>query len=173
LGAILNQALGGNQKKSEGGGRSTTQSNTPSQNTGLAAIHLDRTISNAFSLQIEFTSWRKEGSFELVTYQGSTRKAGYRMYYRGGKPNALEMVRSSRYGTNAIQTYNQSLNLEDKRTHVLLWTRDRFGNMKVSVDGNELMAVTDQSFRDPFNGLSLINHGGDYIISKVAIKGAN
>jgi len=35
------------------------------------------------------------------------------------------------------------------------------------------MTARDQSFGDPFSGLSLINHGGDYIISKVAIKGTN
>jgi hypothetical protein len=54
---------------------------------------------------------------------------------------------------------------------VLVWTRDRVGNMSVSVDGKKLLSVVDQSFKDAFNGLSLINNKGDYIISKVAIKG--
>ncbi len=167
LGAILNQALGGSQQKSS----STTTSTT--KTTSQAAIHLDRTIPNAFSTQIEFTSWRNEGSFEIVTFQGSERKSGYRLFYRAGQPNGLELMRSSRYGTKAIQTYAQALNLEDKRTHILLWTRDRAGDMTVSIDGKQLMTVRDQSFNDPFNGLSLINNNGDYIISKVAIKGTN
>jgi len=96
---------------------------------------------------------------------------GYRLFYRTGSSAGLEIVRTSRIGSNTIQNYRQSLDLEDKRTHILLWNRDRVGNMTVSMDGKQLMAVTDQSFRDPFSGLSLINHGGDYIISKVALKG--
>jgi hypothetical protein len=167
LGAILNQALGGNQKNGNSGSSTSTTTTTSSK----AAIHLDRTISNAFSTQIEFTSWRKEGSFEIATYQGSERKSGYRLFYRAGQARSLELVRASRYGTNAIKTYDQALNLEDKRTHVLVWTRDRVGNMSVSVDGKKLLSVVDQSFKDAFNGLSLINNKGDYIISKVAIKG--
>lgn len=169
LGAILNQALGGNQKKSTT--RSTSSSTAP------AAIHLDQTISNAFSTQIEFTSWNDKGSFEIAVYQNTRqskeRKMGYRLFYRAGQSTALELVRVSRYGTNAIQTYTQSLKLEDKRTHVLVWNRDRVGNMSVAIDGKKLMSVRDQSFNDPFNGLSLINNGGDYIISKVAIKGTH
>jgi hypothetical protein len=168
LGAILNQALGGSQKKSSSGSSKSTTATSSSQ----AAIHLDKTISNAFSAQIEFTSWRKEGSFEIATYQGSERKSGYRLFYHAGQTRSLEMVRTSRSGSNAIKTYDQALNLEDKRTHVLVWTRDRVGNMSVSIDGDKLLSVVDQSFRDSFNGLSLINNKGDYIISKVAIKGA-
>jgi hypothetical protein len=166
LGAILNQALGGNQKNSSSGSATSTTASSK------AAIHLDRTISNAFSTQVEFTSWRKEGSFEIAKYQGSERKSGYRLFYHAGQARSLELVRASRYGTSAIKTYDQALNLEDKRTHILVWIRDRVGNMSVSVDGNKLLSVADQSFRDSFNGLSLINNKGDYIISKVAIKGA-
>ncbi|MBT3991625.1 MAG: hypothetical protein HON14_11800 [Rhodospirillaceae bacterium] len=166
LGAILNQALGGNQQKSNGGG-------STAKTTSQAAIHLDRAITNAFRAQIEFTSWRKEGSFEITTYQGAERKAGYRLFYRAGQATSLELVRTSRYGTNAIQKYTQALNLEDKKTHVLVWSRDRVGNMAIAIDGKKLMTARDQSFGDPFSGLSLINHGGDYIISKVAIKGTN
>ena len=168
FGAILNQALGGNQQKSNSG-----SSKPAKKSAKQAAIHLDRAITNAFSAQIEFTSWRNEGSFEVVLFQGSARSSGYRLFYRAGKSNGLELVRSSRYGTNAIQTYAQALNLEDKRTHILVWTRDRAGDMTVSVDDKKLMTVRDQSFNDPFNGISLVNHGGDYIIGKVAIKGTN
>jgi hypothetical protein len=167
LGAILNQALGGNQHRSSGRSSSTNRSSS------RAAIHLERTITNAFSLQIEFTSWRKEGTFEIVTYQGAERKIGYRLFYKGGQATSMELVRATRYGTNAIQSHRESLNLEDKRIHVLVWNRDRVGDMTVSIDGNKLMTVRDQSFSDPFNGLSLINNGGDYIISKVVLKGTN
>jgi len=69
LGAILNQALGGNQQNRSSGG-SSSSSSQPS-NSKLAAIHLDRTISNAFSLQLEFTSWRKDASLEIMTFQGN------------------------------------------------------------------------------------------------------
>jgi hypothetical protein len=173
LGAILNQALGGNQQNRSNGGGGSTSSSTQSSNSKLAAIHLDRSISNAFSLQLEFTSWRKDSSLEIMTFQGNERKMGYRLLYRPGNSTGLEIGRTSRFGSNTIQNYRQSLDLEDKSTHMLLWNRDRVGNMTVSLDGKQLMAVTDQSFQDPFSGLSLINHNGDFIISKVALKGTN
>ena len=61
--------------------------------------------------------------------------------------------------------------LEDKRTHVILWTRDRFGEMSVSVDGKELIKTNDRRFLESFTGFKLTNHGGDYIISRVTIDG--
>jgi len=167
LGAILNQALGG------GGGGSSGEPNPITGKLPQAAIHTATRISNAFAIRLEMTSWKDKGFFEVGPYQGENRSAGYRLLYRTGKTPSVELVRVSSRGTGLIESYNQALNLEDKKTHLLEWTRDQFGEMKVSVDGKEIIKTNDRSFRDPFDGLSIINNGGDYIISRVTVHGAS
>lgn len=169
LGAILNQALGGGKKSS-----GSTQSSTASSSAvPQAAIHSAARITNAFSLRMELTSWKTEGFLEIGPYQGSGRTSGYRLIYRAGKTPSLELVRFSSRGTGLIDNYNQALAFEDKRTHVIEWTRDQFGEMKIGVDGKEVIKTNDQSFRDAFDGFSLTNNGGDFIVSKLTIEGTN
>ena len=165
LGAILNQALGG-------GGGSAGDANPITGKLPQAAIHTATPISNAFVLRLEMTSWKDRGFFEVGPYQGENRSAGYRLLYRTGKTPSVELVRISSRGTGLIDSYNQALKLEDKKTHLLEWTRDQFGEMKVSVDSKEIIKTNDRSFRAPFDGLTLINNGGDYIISRVSVHGA-
>ncbi len=164
LGAILNQALGGKQGGSQGS-RSTSSS------TERASIYTPLTISNAFALKVDFTSWRNQGSFEITTYQGGDRRIGYRLYYRTGKNPSIELARSTAYGSTTLKTYAQTLNLEDKRTHSIQWTRNRFGEMAISVDGKKLLSATDNTLNRPFDGLTITNLGGDYIIGRVNIEG--
>ncbi len=164
LGAILNQALGGGQS---GSGSSQTQ------NTSLpvAAIHTAKTITNAFSINLELTSWKNEGFLEIGPYQGGNRDAGYRLRYHTGKNPSFELLRVSSRGSGVIDTHNAAISLEDKKTHAISWTRDQFGEMTISVDGKQIMKSTDQSFRNVFDGFALNNHGGDYIISRITIDG--
>ncbi len=162
FGAILNRALGGS-------GRTTAQ---PREDEPRASIYVDGRITNAFAIQVELTSWRKQGTLEIGPYQGQDRRGGYRLFYKsGGGSPSLELARVGRRGTSVIETYNQSLVLEDNNTHTILWTRDRQGEMTVSIDGKELIKSADRRYREAFSGFSLTNHGGDYIISRVTIDG--
>ncbi len=165
LGAILNQALGGGQ-----GGSSSSKT---SQNTSLpvAAIHTAKTITNAFSINLELTSWKNEGFLEIGPYQGGNREAGYRLRYHTSKNPSFELLRVSSRGSGIIDTHNAAISLEDKKTHAISWTRDQFGDMTISVDGKQIMKSIDQSFRNVFDGFTLNNHGGDYIISRITING--
>jgi hypothetical protein len=43
--------------------------------------------------------------------------------------------------------------------------------MLVMVDGKELIRSVDNTYRNPFHGVTIINHGGDYAISNVQIHG--
>ena len=61
--------------------------------------------------------------------------------------------------------------LEDKKTHRIGWTRRADGSMTVSVDGKALIRARDQGLRDPFDGLALVNRGGDFIVKSVAVWG--
>ncbi len=169
LGAILNKALGGKQTRDQGG--DTAANRETSRAVRRAAIHLDSRITNAFSIRVELTSWRDQGSLELGLYQGSSPSSGYRLTYRTGAEPSLELARASPRGRGIIESGQNKVVLEDKKPHVILWTRDRQGAMKVSIDGKVHLNTADRSLRDPFDGLQLINRSGDYIIRRIDIDG--
>ncbi len=172
LGQFLQQALQGQQ-----GGQGAEQ--PPPSDPGFAAAIAPVKVTNAFALRVELTSRMVQGSaeprFEFGPYEGANAAAGYRLAYRpgasAGQPS-LELLRlSSRGGTSTIELYDRRLKLEDGKVHVIEWTRDRMGRMVVRVDGNEVMNVTDRSFRDPFDGVALVNSGGDYALRSITIDG--
>ena len=163
FGQILGQALG-NQ-----GGIQTAPSGPPA----AAIIHTAIAVSNAFAVELDFSSWAAEGRLELGFYQGRigdpARTPGYRLTYTPG--GALELIRVSVRGTGVIESAQVTLGLEDKNTHSLEWTRRPDGEMTVSVDGKKVIAAYDRGLSDPFDGFAVINSGGDYIIKRVTIYG--
>jgi hypothetical protein len=163
-GAILNQALGGGQ----GGNQSSTASK-PAETR--AVISTAARITNAFSLRMEFTSWKSEGQLEIGPYQGEGRAAGYRLVYRSAGSPSLELRRTSGRGSSVIGTATASVKLEDQKPHNLEWTRDTLGKMVVRIDGKEVLRADDRGYRDPFDGFQLINAGGDYILSRITVEG--
>ncbi|MDP6572480.1 MAG: hypothetical protein QGI63_03310 [Rhodospirillales bacterium] len=160
LGNILNQALG---EQGQGGG--TPASAEPE----FAAIHSPVPFSNAFAIELEMSSWKDQGRLELGIYQGAERITGYRLAYTPGGP--LELLRVSARGVATIDSSRQTLTLEDKKTHLIEWTRGVEGVMKVALDGKEMLAVTDRGIRDPFDGFMIVNRGGDYIVKRATIYG--
>ncbi len=63
------------------------------------------------------------------------------------------------------------MNLEDKKTHRLEWTRGTDGAMTVSIDAKQVLTATDLGFRQDFDGLRMVNRGGDYIFKRFAVYG--
>ena len=171
FGQLLQQALQGQE-----GGQVAEQ---PPADPGFAAVIAPVKVTNAFAIRVELTSRMVQGSaeprFEFGPYQGANASAGYRLAYRPGatgRTPSLELLRlSSRGGTSTIELYDQPLELEDGKDHVIEWTRNRSGHMVVRVDGNEVMNVTDRSFRDAFDGVALVNSGGDYALRSITIDG--
>ena len=45
--------------------------------------------------------------------------------------------------------------------------------MSVSIDGKAVLNAADQGFSDPFQGVTIANQGGDYIVKRIAISSAN
>ncbi len=160
LGNILNQAVG---EPGQGGG------SPAAAEPESAAIYSPAPISNAFAVEIEMSSWKDQGRLELGTYQGADRNTGYRLAYTPGGP--LELLRVSARGAAAIESSRQAVALEDKKTHLIVWTRGVDGAMKVTLDGTETLAVTDRGLRDAFDGFMIVNRGGDYIVKRTAIYG--
>jgi hypothetical protein len=159
LGAVLKQAT-----KNSGGSTTTTPAEPQ-----LAAIHSTVAISNAFSVAFEFSSWQPKGRLDIGPYQGTDTSSGYRLSYTPG--GTITLLRTSSRGTNVVKQVTGATPLEDQKTHTVLWTRDTSGQMNVAIDGKTVLNVADRGFSDPFQGVTIANRGGDYIIKKIAISG--
>jgi len=164
FGKILGQAIGN---------QTGTQA-APAGPAAAAIIHTAATVSNAFAVELDFSSWAAKGRLELGLYQGRlgdpARTPGYRLSYVPG--GTLTLIRVSARGTGVIESTQGNFGLEDKTVHTLEWTRRPDGEMAVTVDGKKVIAAYDRGLNDPFDGFAVINSGGDYIIKRIAIYGA-
>lgn len=163
LGAILEQSLG---QRREG----RTRASAPA---ARAEIVSGVRISNAFAIRIELTSWRGEGRLELGPYTAQGVATGYRLVYLPGGQPGLQLVRIAPGSLAVIDVYRDSLPLEDRQFHVLSWTRDRAGEMTVTVDGNEVLRTTDRAIAAPFDGVTVTNLGGDFAVRSIRVMGTD
>lgn len=166
LGAILNQALGGRQQQQ------AAPTQAPAPQAGPAVIRLDATITNAFMLQMQVTSWQAEGEWQVGPYQGAAAEAGYRLAYRPGTRPVLELLRVSSRGASIVDSAALATGMEDRNTHKITWSRDAFGSMEVQVDGKAVLKADDRGFRDAFAGLVVQSRGGDVVMSRLDLYGA-
>jgi len=173
FGQILKQAIQGEEEKKP------AQAPAPAAAPGFAAVVAPVAISNAFALRLEMTSRSIEGGpprrFEFGPFQGADATAGYRLAYNPGAAAgtpSLELVRLGARGTSAtVEVYDKPLALEDGKAHVFEWTRDSAGAMVVRLDGAQVMGVTDRGYRDPFDGIAVVNSGGDYALRSITLDG--
>ena len=149
--------------------------NQPSQQAaepmGHAAINVMTPITNAFAGRLELTSWQARGQFEVGPYFTGSKPQGYRLIYTPNATPSLKLMRLASWGTGVVGSSTTALTLEDRRVHVIEWTRDRAGQMVVRVDGTEAIRASDREFTGSFDGLVLLNQGGDVVIKSVTIDG--
>lgn len=170
FGAVLNRALGGKQQAQQ---PAQQQAPAPAQR---AAIHVAKTLPNAFAIKAEITAWQKNGEFAIGPYQGLNGQkepsAGYKLIYRGGADRSLELVRYNSRGVRIVDTYDKALDLADQAVHVFEWTRTTSGDMVIQVDGKALIRTNDRGFRDAFSGFAMENSGGDNVLARLSVHGA-
>jgi len=138
-----------------------------------AEIVLEADIPNAFALELEMMSGvaHRDAQFEIDLFQGRGGSAGYRLSYLAGSDPGLLLSRFGRRGAEVLGEHDDALSLEDGKSHMLALVRESDGTMMVTVDGTELIRVKSSALEDPFDGLSLINGGGDYAVRSIAIYG--
>lgn len=131
-------------------------------------------ISNAFAVKLQMTSRRSaDGAarLEFGPYQGSERNQGYRLVYTPGSKPVFALLRVAAGRSSVIEVYDQSVNLEDGRSHGLEWRRSTEGEMVVLLDDKEIIRASDRASGESFDGFTVINGGGDYAFSQIAIFG--
>jgi hypothetical protein len=169
LGGILGGMTGRGEGKT-GPGESATQTPLPSAGEISTALR----ISNSFAVKLQMTSRGKpaDGSrLEFGPYQGRERNQGYRLVYNPGNKPAFTLVRVAPGRSSVIEVYDQSVNLEDGRPHGLEWRRGTDGEMIVLLDDKEIIRTSDRASGESFDGFTVINGGGDYTFSRIAIFG--
>ena len=164
FGQILNQTLGGGRQRND----------PPSNAVDAATIHSIAHISNAFSLDMTMSSWKAQGRFDIIVdpgkFQGPN-STGYRLSYAPG--GGVELRRVSRRGDSIVERSAKPTPLEDKKNHELTWSRYDDGRMTVAIDGKTVFEAMDRGFRESFDGLALVNRGGDYIVKRISVEGKN
>ncbi len=138
------------------------------------ATRLD--IDNAFAIRVRMISERRnaDGSrIEFGPYRGDERDRGYRLTIISGRISALELLRLSQGRSSVVERYEDAASLDDGRAHDFEWRRDGEGNMRVLVDGREVMRTVDRGISDRFDGFTIANGGGDYTFELIEIFGGS
>jgi hypothetical protein len=164
--ALLGTLLGGKKEQPE----SSAQDDAGS----TSEIRTRANITNAFAMKMNLFSGAdktKQGQLEFGPYRGEEEGSGYRLAYYPGRKPSLELLRVSSGRSAVIEIYNDELNLEDNKTHLLEWRRTRDGEMVVFVDGKELLRATDRASQEAFDGFTVVNRGGEYTFSRIALFG--
>jgi len=138
--------------------------------TQAARIYTQQNIHNSFRIEMDFSSWAAGGNWAFGPYQGTNRDTGYRLVYQPDQTPALQLMRHYTKSA-AVVASHQTLKLEDSKNHKLIWQRSPGGQMQVVLDGEILMTVTDQSFRDDFAGFVLTNSAGDFTVKSLSVYG--
>lgn len=128
-------------------------------------------IPNAFLIELAFGSASGDGGRFVVGVTQGNHRLGYRLAYNPRSNQPIELIRRGRRGSAIIDATHGRLKLEDGNLHKLQLARDRHGEMTVWVDGKVLIRTVDTAFRGKFDGIMLINRGGDYTIRSIRIDG--
>ena len=138
---------------------------------GVAAIALPQGLKNNFGLELDLADLANQGQFEIRVYQGASKDSGYRLVYLPSNSPTFALYRAGRTGiTQVAQTTNTAPLRRGDRTRIT-WTRDATGRMVVALDGHTVIQGTDTGFRDGWNGVMLVNFGGDFALR--SIRGVN
>jgi len=136
-----------------------------------AQIFTRAAIGSAFSLELELSSRIaiKGARLEIDVFQGITHASGYRLVYLPGSGQPIQLARFDRTGIKTIGKHVDELVLEDGYAHRLALARAADGTMTVTVDGDEVIAIKSTALSNGFEGVAIVNSGGDYAVRNIAL----
>jgi hypothetical protein len=121
-------------------------------------------IGPAFEVDLTFVSESKWGAMQVVLLGGSPARAYYRLIYQASpsQDRPIKIIRQRGSRQFIIETATRYPDLDDGVPHRLQWIRDTHGNMRVLVDGREVLNTVELFYKEEFTGLALVNSGGTY-----------
>ncbi|WP_417513029.1 hypothetical protein [Minwuia sp.] len=157
LGQLFGALLGANTRSSE---QSVSEPST---------IFLPGKITNAFDLSAKLMSDdRAGGVLEVGVYQGSDGRNGYRIQFTDGKAKLIRVGSSVTLIGQTNFRFPASAN-NQPGTYDLRWVRSPSGRIQAFVGRDRLFDVTDNGFRDPFDGFRMVNAGGRHGLDSINI----
>ena len=165
LGALLKQ-------QQEGQGDRDDRRSGRGERDEHATIFAPVSISNAFAIRLELASGESGGRFDFGPSIGQRGDSQYRITYRPDAESGLVLSRVTNRGTQVLASSNGRVTLEDNKSHLIEWKRDRAGKMTVALDGKQMFEAIDTQISSRFDGFLMDNSGGAYWIHSVAIAGA-
>jgi len=156
LGIILREILKSTEEKGS--------DETAKQEEGDAVIQTLVQIGAAFEVDLSFASGSTWGAMEVVLLGGQPAAPRYRLIYHAAASvdRPIEIVRERNDRQYIIESASQFPQLDDGAPHRIQWIRDVQGQMRVLVDGEEILSTVELFYRDEFSGLALVNRGGTY-----------
>ena len=121
-------------------------------------------IGPSFEVDLTFTSDPSRGAMQIVLLGGTPARAYYRLVYHASPSpdRPIKIIRQRGSQQFIIDTATRYPNLDDGIPHQLQWIRDSAGNMRVLIDGSEVLNTVELYYREEFSGLALANNGGIY-----------
>lgn len=136
-------------------------------------LALSAAVPNAFAIELSpGSSTPGAGRFEVGVTQGKN-ALGYRLANNAGASPSIELLRVSSRGAAVIEASRAAVKLEDGKLHAVQMTRDAAGELTVRVDGKEVFRIADRAFRSAFDGVIMVNKGGEYTVRSITVYGAS
>lgn len=148
-------------------GQATGQQSSTTGSAGI--INTPVRLTNAFSVEVEFGSLVGGGRIAFGPSATRSIHDGYRVFYVSGAQPSITLVALKRGEQVVVANHNLSTALEDRKRHTIKWTRQSSGAMVVSLDGSEIIKVTDRVFVEAFTGFTITNTGGDFVVRRVVV----
>ncbi|MFO7878301.1 MAG: peptidoglycan-binding protein [Desulfovermiculus sp.] len=144
------------------------------QTQSIPELYTKLKLGNAFALHIDIQMFsdKRGQSFELKTYQGQDRSSGYALRFLNQKEQSLALIRFSQSGSSVIDVIRQDKLINANHFQSISWLRHKDGEMRVLINDKEVLSTQDNMFRG-FDGLSLINLGGDYAVRSIRVLGSD
>lgn len=141
------------------------------QQQQYASIYTPTPLSNVFRMKVDLLSIERFGRLDFGPYQGQSGNYAYRVTYFPNAAVGLQLQRVTPQGVATLASYNKPLFLEDGKSHLIEFQRNPGGVMTVAIDGTTVINATDNTIKDPMNGLLFINSGGHYVFKSVSVEG--
>ncbi len=169
LGAFLDQAFQRDEPR-----ESRSRSEEDISRRAPARIRLGTEITNAFSLELVFSIHNEpsvEGHYEVALFQDQTGNYGYMLALYTGDEGVMDLYRFSRRQRELVSSSKLKRDIRSGERQKLLWRQGSDGQVEVLMNGEMIMNVRDNAFRDDYRWLELANQSGDFGVRSVRILG--
>lgn len=145
---------------------------SPKADKDTAVIQTPVNAPNAFRLRLVFRADSAQGQGEVGMFFDQDARSGYRLrlYADADRDRTMEIMRFDDDQRMESVAVFPGFGLGDGLSHEIIWQRADGGVMTVWLDGNAVLHAREGSFGRPFDGLVLVNHGGDIAYSHIELS---